>query len=152
MIENEVIDSENRQGIINDSEVKTNLTETAKWAKFLAILGFIGIAFMVIGALFAGAFLGSQPGMGAADFPFTPGMISIIYLLIAVLYFFPIYYLYNFSVKMKNALLSGNDSLLKEAFGHLKSHYKFIGIFTIVFIALYFLAIIIGIFVAATYR
>ena len=50
-----------------DESAKEFLKETAKWAYFLSILGFIGVAIMAIIALFAGTLfsaLGSTvPGM-----------------------------------------------------------------------------------------
>ncbi|MFK8045804.1 MAG: hypothetical protein AB8B72_09925 [Crocinitomicaceae bacterium] len=153
-MENEVIDAGTGtgQGIISDSEIKSYLLETAKWSKFLSILGFIGIGFMVIGALFAGVALGSQVGMRSSGMPFPPALLSLVYLLMALLYFFPIYYLYNFAVKMKGGLLSGDNSVLRESFKNLKSHYKFIGIFTIVILSLYVLGILVFIFAAASMR
>ena len=154
-MENEIIDAADGQPIITDSEIKSYLNETSKWAKFLAILGFIGIGFIVLAALFAGAFLGSDAGrmgMRNAEFPLSPAVITLLYLLFAVIYFFPVYYLYNFAVKMKNSLLSGDSALMRESFKNLKSHYKYIGILTIVVISLYILGIIYIIFAAGSLR
>ena len=53
-MENETI-SENQEnsGISLNEEIKEYLMETAKWAKFLSILGFIGIGLMFLGVLFS---------------------------------------------------------------------------------------------------
>jgi len=59
--------------------------------------------------------------------------------LIAFVYFFPLYYLLQFSKKIKKALKTKNDQMLANAFQMLKSHYKFIGVLTIITISLYFL-------------
>jgi hypothetical protein len=56
-----------------------------------------------------------------------------------LLYFFPVLYLFNFSKKMKNALSNNKTVDFTLAFKNLKSHYKFIGIFTIVIISMYVL-------------
>ena len=129
------------------------LRETAKWARFLSIIGFIAMFFLLLAGLFfmaAGSAMGSETaGMGAmAAFPGS--ILGIIYIVMAILYFFPFYYLYKFASKTKSAF-AGNDTVqLTEGFENLKSHYKFMGILTIVMIVLYIVAIIGGIAAAAT--
>lgn len=117
------------------------LKESAKWSLFLAILGFIGIGFMLLAAIAMGSIMSS--GLGAA----TPmagmgGMLSGLYVVMALLYFFPVYYLYKYAADMKTALNTRNNELLTSALGYLKSHHKFLGISIIVIISLYILAII----------
>lgn len=127
---------------LND-QLRGYIKEIANWSFFLSIVGFIFIGFMVLGGLFAGVILGGMMGddmLGAMAF--GPGLLSGMYLVMALLYFFPVFYLYRFSSKAKVALRSGSDSELTEAFENLKSHYKFLGILTIVIIGLYFLGFI----------
>ncbi|WP_231874632.1 DUF5362 family protein [Polaribacter atrinae] len=123
---------------------KNFLKETAKWAKFLAIIGFILIAIMLVFAVFATTIFDlagkMQPGM-----PESLGLtMTVTYLLLSIIYFFPVYYLLQFSNKMKNALSTKNDETLANAFEMLKSHYKFIGVFTIITLSLYALLIIVA--------
>ena len=126
------------------SASKNFLRETAKWAFFLSIMGFIMIGFMLILSIFANTIF----GMAAAMQPGVPqnfGMImTITYLVLAVIYFFPVYYLLQFSNKMKKALQTKNDDTLANAFEMLKSHYKFIGVFTIITISLYILLLVVA--------
>jgi hypothetical protein len=68
----------------------------------------------------------------------------ITYLLLAFIYFFPVYYLLKFSNQLKKALSTKNDEILAKAFEMLKSHYKFIGVFTIITISLYVLLAIVA--------
>ena len=73
-------------------------------------------------------------------------VIAIVYILIALLYFFPAYYLLQFSSNMKTALLNYDNSTLEKAFSYLNSHYKFIGVVTIVILSFYaFIFLIVGI-------
>ena len=121
-----------------DSASKSFLAEAARWTTFLAILGYIGIGFMVLAAL-AMMTIGSSVSVG----PMGGGAwISIIYLALAAFYFLPINYLYRFSSNMKEALRTNNQASLTKSFEYLKSHYKFIGILTIVLFAIYILMII----------
>lgn len=123
------------------SASKQFLKETAKWAFFLSIIGFLLIFLMLILAVFANTIFGMiamQPGI-----PENIGMImTITYLVLAVIYFFPVYYLIQFANKMKKAIATKNDETLAASFEMLKSHYKFLGVFTIITISLYILLII----------
>lgn len=121
---------------------KEFLTETARWATFLAILGFIGIGFMVIIALFMMT-LGASFNSESKMMPLGGGaVVAIFYLIIAAFYFIPINYLYRFSSNMKVALRTNDQATLTKAFEYIKSHYKFIGILTIIFIGFYILMIL----------
>ncbi|MEZ4856193.1 MAG: DUF5362 family protein [Gelidibacter sp.] len=121
------------------------LKETSTWSYFLSILGFIGIGFMLLFGLFFSFIMGNMPGgnpYGAVGF--NTGYLGLVYVIIALFYFFPVYYLFNFSKKMKSALRSKSNIEFTAAFTNLKSHYKFIGIFTIVIISIYVLVFIIA--------
>jgi hypothetical protein len=134
-------------------ESKSFLKETAKWAYFLSIMGFIGIALLVLLALFMGTLfttlgsLGGEAAMGAmgAMGALGGGFITAIYLVIAVIYFFPVYYLFQFASKAKAAFATNNNEQLNASFEYLKSHYKFIGVVTLVSLILYGLIIVFGI-------
>lgn len=116
------------------------LKETSTWTYFLSILGFIGIGLMILGGLFFSLALNLMPGGNPyAGLGVDMSYFGMIYVVIALFYFFPILYLFNFSRKMKSALSSNNNDELTAAFSNLKSHYKFIGIFTIVIISIYVL-------------
>ncbi|MEY2868127.1 MAG: hypothetical protein RIR01_545 [Bacteroidota bacterium] len=80
-------------------ESKSFLREIAKWAYFLSILGFLGVGFMVILALFMGTIFSKLGVFGARFGMMEGGFITVIYLLLAVLYFFPVYYLFQFASK-----------------------------------------------------
>ena len=55
----------------------------------------------------------------------------------------------QFSTKMKKALASKNDETLADAFQMIKSHYKFLGVFTIITLSLYALLIGVSLFSAS---
>jgi len=131
-----------QKGLILSKNNLIDLTEIRKWTMFFTVLGFIAIGFMVIAALamgMIGIMGGTFGGMREASFL---GGFSLVYLIIALLYFFPVLYLLKFSTHMKNAIEKTSQNDLSVAFTNLKSHYKFVGIFTIVFIGIYILAIL----------
>jgi hypothetical protein len=134
-----------------NASAKGFLKEAAKWAYFLSILGYIGIGFIVLAAIFAGAlfaFIGNLNREMANVGLLGGGFISAIYLIIAALYFFPIYYLNRFASTLKSALRDNNSETLANSFEYLKSHYKYIGILAVITLCFYAL-IILGVFIFA---
>jgi hypothetical protein len=126
------------------SAAKGFLKETAKWCKFLSILGFVGLGLLFLSSFFISSVYSNLPQ--AAAMPFNLGIVmTVVYILIIAIYIFPLYYLYQFSLKLKKALLSKDEKILADAFEMLKSHYKFIGVFTIIMLSIYILAGILGI-------
>lgn len=138
---------ENFDGLQIGPEAKAFLRETAKWAYILARLGLAIIGFMFIIGLVMLLFgtgttvFSNRFGMGVMGL----GMI-IVYVLIGLLYFLPLYYLFKFANYIKSALATNDNQQLTEGFRYLKSHYKFIGIFAMISIVFYVLIFLFGIF------
>lgn len=129
-----------------NSEIKGYLLETSKWAKFLAIIGYIGMGLLLLlGIAFIVGFsaFSSVSGVGL---PMT--IMGAIYVLLAVSYYFPLKYLYNFSTKVKQGLNSTDQQTVTNGFENLKSLFKFMGILMIVVLSIYALIIIIMVPVA----
>ena len=125
------------------SRAKGFLKETAKWCKFLSILGFLGLGLLFLSSFFISTIYASMPQ--STSIPFNLGTaMTIFYIIMIAIYIFPLYYLHQFSVKLKKALTSKDDEVLANAFEMLKSHYKFVGVFTIIMLSIYILAGIVG--------
>ena len=95
---------------LNDQS-KAYLYETARWATILSIIGFIVIALLIMVSFSVGTLLANSP---YADLGISPQVLSITYLIIAGVYFIPIFFLYQFGVKTKYAI-DNNDTDLHEA-------------------------------------
>jgi hypothetical protein len=132
-----------------DHNISAYLKETARWAKFLAILGFIFCGLMVLVALFAGSFIAAILSLGggaAAGMGYMGGVVSFLYIVMALLSFFPCLYLYNFASRMQMALRSNDQEQLTKSFRNLKSCYRYIGIFTVIYLVLVLLVILFNLF------
>ncbi|PBJ13804.1 hypothetical protein [Flavobacterium sp. ACN6] len=131
-----------------DSAAKDFLKETAKWAYFLSIIGFIGIGFLLLIAVFAGTIFSamgsSMQGMGGMGASFGAAM-GAAYFLMAALYFFPVYYLFKFSSNAKKAFKDNDSTALTDSLGYLKSHYKFFGILMVILLGIYALIFVFAI-------
>lgn len=121
------------------------LAGTKPWVRFCSIIGFIGTGLMVLGAfamMLSGGFLaasGSDAGMPFAGFPI---LLGVLYLVIAIFYFFPSLKLWKYGSHIAALLDSGTTADLEAALETQRSFWKFVGILVCVGIALYIVAII----------
>ena len=135
-------------GLGIDATSKSHLSETGRWAKFLAIFGMIMCGLMVILGIFASVAIsetmnreygyrrGDTAGMGAS--------MMIMYVLMAVIYFFPCLFTLRFANHMQSAIRSNDQAALNEAFKNLKITFRFVGILSIIVLAFLVLAIVLG--------
>ena len=77
------------------------------------------------------------------NFPFA--WIGIFYVLMALLYFFPTYYLFQFANKTKKGISNNSNESVEEGLVNLKSMFKFIGIFTVVILSIYALIFLVAV-------
>lgn len=130
-----------------DHETTGYLSETAKWAKFLSIVGFVFCGLIVVAALFTGTIASSLGPFGGAAMGAGGFMQIVLLLAMAALYFFPCLFLFNFSRKMQFALRNNDQINLNDSFRNLKSNFKFVGILTIVILSIYTIILLVAVFV-----
>jgi hypothetical protein len=125
--------------LIIDNYSKDNLEITAKWAQILAIIGFIGIGFLAISGILNFYTLNFLEDDTHNEVPFNflnfiKIIIPIVYFVIAGILYYPIQKLYDFSKFTKRALYNHNQNDLIATFENQRKFYKFIGIFSIVWL------------------
>jgi len=128
--------------LVVTEEMRSYIYEISKWARFLSIIGFILSAFLIIGSFGIGAALTANPSMVAQLGPLAGAGavgVTIVYLVLALMYFYPSLLLFRFSNKGKQGVLYGDQESLDDAMMNMKSLFKFWGIFTIVIMICYFL-------------
>ena len=132
-----------------DPVAKEHLAETAKWARFLAIVGFVALVLLTGIGIYACIVLnqfenmygnesrgvGSVLGLGAA----------ITYLVVFLIYIFPIVFMFRFAGKMRQALDSHDQAALNVSFQNLKVCFRYLGIVTIIGIVFVALLLFLGI-------
>ena len=136
-------DSPSSIGLSLTEQAKHFLSEAGKWGRFISIVGFVAIGLLVLVGLSAGAIFGNLPGM--EELPFPAAIFGVVYLVIAAIYFFPVLYLFRFSTKIREALNIKDEAVLQTSFENLKSLLKYMGIVTIVMLALYALIFVFAI-------
>lgn len=133
------------------SDAKSHLAEAAKWARFVAICGMICLVLVVVFGIIASLAVGKAANeydafyreQGVSTAGLSAGMM-IVYILIGLLYFFPLLFTLQFANKMKVALTSGDDLMLAESFRSLKKTFRYLGVLTIIGLAFFVMAIVTG--------
>jgi hypothetical protein len=132
-----------------DQQSVNYLSEAARWSRLLSIVGFIYCVLMAVTGLFFGATMSrmvSEAGGGTAEGGGMLGLsgvfLSFFLILGALILFFPAYYLFSFSTKMRRASRNNDQTLLSDSLKSLKSFFKFFGIFIIIILSFYALALI----------
>lgn len=134
------------------------LHQASGWGKFLAIIGFIAygllILFFLIAAIaatggndfyFKSMHMGgmANPHMGAM----LPGMAWVFFaimLIVLGIMMIPLFYLYGFAEKAKNAIKLSDPQILAQSLRSLKNLFVFYGVLMIIYLAFLAFAFLIG--------
>src|SRR4029079_4093291 len=143
-----------------DPVTKAHLSETARWARFLAIVGLIGIVLMVVGGLAYSIWITSmlqtmQGRYGGFSSNYSTGVAigsAIIFVIAAAIAFFPMLYMLRFAGQMRTALNSNDQESLNSSFQNLKIYFRYVGIITIIGLALWVIWILVFVVAAIAAR
>src|SRR5688572_11405761 len=110
--------------------VPETLARTAPWAHFLAILGFVMVGLMMVAAVGAGM-------IGVATGRPETAVLSIVYPLTALMYFFPSLYLLQFAKRIRHFVRRGHQLQdLESALDAQRRFWKVAGIIGVATVAL----------------
>jgi hypothetical protein len=125
-----------------DHAAMAYLRDAARWARFLAIAGFVFCGLFVVFAIVVATVLAnllSTMGTSPASGGMGAGPIAAVYIGIAAINFFPNLYLYNFSRKMRIALQGNDQEQLNIAFRNVRALFRFVGVLMIIGLGLFVL-------------
>lgn len=129
-----------------DQQSISYLSEGARWARFIAIVGFIFCGLMVILAFFVGTIfttvMSSTMGAAAGFTGLGGGFITFMYIVFAAIGFIPCLFLYRFGSRLQLAVSNNQQDQMHIALKGLKSYFKFIGILFIIYISFCVLGVI----------
>jgi hypothetical protein len=129
-----------------------HLSETAGWAKFLSVLGFIYSGCIAIAGLVAGFAVSGLGGNYAlrSSRVTQGGVMALLYIAGASILFFTCLQLFRYSKKITQAINLSNPGELENACQHLKLYFKLAGVIAIIALIITGFAIA-GLFIAATF-
>lgn len=110
---------------LNESSKKL-LREASKWAFVFSIIGFVFSGFLLFFGMFFLIFFNEANTVFAGFSDFPPYVYAIIYMLSAIISFFPFLYIYSFSRRIKAAIAEKDTKDLTIALSKLKLYFKFI--------------------------
>lgn len=132
-----------------DPVTKVHLSETARWARFLAIVGLVSVVLLVVGGVFYSiwitSLMQSMQDTYGSSFPsrnYSNGMVigsAAMFIIAAVVAFFPMLYLLRFANQMRTALNGNDQQNLNTSFQNLKIYFRYLGIITIIALGLWIL-------------
>ncbi len=135
-----------------DPLTKEHLSETAKWARFLAIAGMIVVLLVLAFTIYSVTVLGGVGLPGSNDLSGNPNFVNsmrigaiggaIVMLAIA---FFPLLFLLRFANGMRSAIASNDQNRLNAAFQNLKIYFRYLGIVVLIVMILYTLIFVFAI-------
>lgn len=135
-------------GVMSE-RVVASLRKTRPWVLFIAIIGFIFTALMVVASvpMFLGGSMMGGLDTGVPGMPGTGFMVGIgvMYLLMAVVYFMASLYLLRYASAIKRAVTGLNASDMESALEAQASFWKLIGILSIVSIVVTIVFMVVGI-------
>lgn len=130
--------------LIITEEIRSYIYDVARWANFLAVVGFVIAAFMLLAALTIGTAMNTNPQVAAMMG--TLGnvgstAITIVFIAYGLAIFYPSLLLSRYARKTKIGVLYGEQESLNESFSALKSLFKYWGIIVIILIGLNLLSV-----------
>lgn len=119
-------------GLHFTDEIKEHILGIAKWAKFFSVLGFIMIGFYLCSLLLLMMLGGKSMGV-------------IFYIVFFIfIYFFPVSYLWKFATRTIEGIENDDQERFEEGFSQLFSHFRYVGILTIIGLSLIVLSFFLG--------
>jgi flagellar biosynthesis protein FlhB len=104
------------------------------------------IGFMILAGIMMSMIMKTLTGSELqTPMPIPVGAMAIMYVAMAAIYFFPVYYLYRFSENLGQALETRSEHSLTTALQYLKNHYYFVGVLMIIGIVIMAMALLIAI-------
>lgn len=140
------------------SAVIDQLARTKGWTRFFSVMLWIGAAFLILGGIAMIAFGGvmglggMSEEMGGAEMFAGAGMglvVGILYLVISVIYIYPALKLGKFSTMAGRLQTEPSEAVLVTALNEQRAFWKYVGIWMIVVLVLYPIAIIAAVVIPA---
>lgn len=119
------------------------LRGAARWARFLAVVGFIFCGLSLVTAiLFASVFSNLFASLGSGGLGKSGGWLGGVFACISLLNFIPCFHLYHFGYRMRLALDNNDQKQLGIAFRNMRSFYRLVGVMMLICMGIWLLIIL----------
>ena len=114
-----------------------HLARTKPWVRLMAIVGFIGTAFLLIGAIGLMVAGSASPALGGRG-----ALLGGLYLVLALVYVYPSVLLFRYASAVGRLVDSRNLGHMESALALQRSFWRLLGILTIAMLVVYVVAIV----------
>ncbi len=131
-----------------DAMAHAHLTETAKWAKFIAIAGFVFSLCILVFALYYASLISEiRRSFGSGSARTSAIFTLIFYVIVAIVWIIVSIFHFRFAAKLQVALQVNDQVEFNNACQNLRVYYRISGIVTIISLVLTLLALV-GVFMS----
>ena len=123
------------------AEALNHLNSAWKWTMFLSILGFIFLGLLIVAGVVTSTFLSAFKTQ-EANLGIPESLMIILLIVIAAIYFFPVFFLFRFSRNTRDAIQTLDRRKLEKAFRNLRIYFTYIGIMVIVVLSIYLVTLL----------
>lgn len=122
------------------------LKTAARWAKFLALMGFVFVGLMILAGLFIGVIynISESDIMMDQEMSIPSLLLSFFYISLAVIMLIPNLFMNSFANKMVKSIENNDEKLLSKSFRSLKNWFLYFFLSVVVLIILYIIGLIFG--------
>ena len=126
--------------------VQKYLKTAARWAKFLALMGFVFVGLMILAGLFIGVIynITESDMMMDQEMSIPSLLLSFLYISLAVILLIPNLFMNSFANKMVKSIENRDEILLSKSFRSLKNWFLYFFLSVVVLIILYVVGLIFG--------
>lgn len=142
----EEVGHEDEQLVVTE-EIRSYIYETAKWTRFLSVVGLVFSAFLALMAFSANGLIEGMATV-APNSPLVQlgsTFLTVYFLCISLMLFYPSFLLFKYSNAANTAVLYADQENFTVAMKKMKSVFKFWGIVTIVVLALNVISVLLAI-------
>lgn len=122
------------------------LKTAARWAKFLALMGFVFVGLMILAGLFIGVIynITESDMMMDQEMSIPSLLLSFLYISLAVILLIPNLFMNSFANKMVKSIEKRDEILVSKSFRSLKNWFLYFFLSVVVLIILYIVGLIFG--------
>lgn len=114
-----------------------HLARTKPWVRLMSIMGFLGTAFLVIGAIGLMVVGSASPALGGRG-----ALLGGVYFVLALVYVYPSVLLFRYASAVSRLMDTRNLGHMEAALSLQRSFWRLLGILTLALIVVYIVAII----------
>lgn len=126
---------ENEEMVLT-ATIKQFLSQTARWSRFLGIVGFVFSGMILLSAM------GDNNAEATAMLGISTSILPVIYFLMGLFYLVPSYFLFQFGTKTRAALEANDQEGLTQGMQNLRSMFTFFGVSTALILVFYLITLI----------